>query len=69
MSNFSTPALIIQGADDKDVKTENTKIAFSKLPQDDHHKLIIVERADHEFNGPELEQFIENSINFIKKYI
>jgi esterase/lipase len=68
LRKFTLPSLIIQGTLDKAVKPENTRVAYSLMPQDDHHKLIEIEGTDHDFNGKYLDMFIEHSIIWLKRY-
>ncbi|MFX1446194.1 MAG: alpha/beta hydrolase [Promethearchaeota archaeon] len=68
LQNLSIPALIVQGTKDRAVRPRNIREAFKHLPQDDHHKLIEIENAGHDFDGDHLTQFIEVSINWLKNY-
>ena len=69
LKNLSPPALIVQGTKDWAVRPRNTREAFKNMPQDDHHKLIEVEKAGHDFDGAHLAEFIEESIKWLKKYL
>ena len=68
LANYSTPSIIIQGDKDETMPYDWNFEAFHYMPQDDNHKFVKVIGASHEFEGANLEQFIENSINWIKKY-
>ncbi|MCP4760792.1 MAG: alpha/beta hydrolase [archaeon] len=69
LGNFSIPTLIIQGTRDPVVKPKDTKEAFEKMPQDEHHEIIFVEKAGHAPNGEKLTQFVDNSVEWFKKYL
>ena len=38
------------------------------MPQDENHKFVKIEGAGHNFEGAHLDQFIKNSINWMKKF-
>ena len=63
------PTLIIQGTGDTKIGSENTREAFRHLPQDDHHKLVEIDDAAHDFSGDYLVKFIEITIKWLKKYL
>jgi esterase/lipase len=69
LKSLSTPVLIVQGTKDRSVNPAHTRKAFENLPQDDHHKLIEIEKATHNFDAKYLKQFIEVSQDWLKKYI
>jgi len=69
LEKLATPTLIIQGTGDTTIGLDNTREAFKHLPQDDHHQLIEIEKATHRFDGELLTQFIEVSVNWLKKYL
>ena len=69
LQKLKTPTLIVQGTRDTTIGLENTRKAFKQLPQDDHHQLIEIEKATHRFDGNLLTQFIDVSINWLKKYL
>ncbi len=69
LENFDLPCLIVQGKDDEQVKVENTREAFSHLPDDIDKKLVVIDNATHDFEGPQLEEFIDHSIAWLKKYL
>lgn len=69
LQKLSTPALIIQGTKDRSVRLSHTKEAFKFLPQNNHHKLIEIDKATHNFDGDHLKRFIEASINWLKNYL
>ena len=68
LKKLVTPTLIIQGTADESVPLELTKKAFSFMPQDDHHKLVEVKDATHDFNEEHLEIFIRETLEWLKKY-
>ena len=69
LKKLTTPTLIVQGTKDTTIGLENTREAFRQLPQDNHHQLIEIEDATHNFDGKLLTQFIEVTINWLKKYL
>lgn len=69
LKKLTTPTLIVQGTKDTTIGLENAREAFRQLPQDDHHQLIEIEKATHRFDGKLLTQFIEVSVNWLKKYL
>lgn len=69
LRNFYTPALIVHGIEDEIDKLCNSRDAISLMPQDENHKLIEVEGANHEFDGEHLDLFITHSINWLKRYL
>jgi len=64
-----TPALIILGKKDGTIGPADICEGFKLLPQDDHHELIEVENATHDFEDQHLAIFIEASIDWLKKYL
>ncbi|MBD3349903.1 MAG: abhydrolase domain-containing 18 [Candidatus Lokiarchaeota archaeon] len=69
LANFNTPALIIQGTTDLAVFPKWSKHAYSKMPQDEHHKIECVKRSGHGFRGDKLKQFIDHSMDMFKRYL
>ena len=69
LQKLQTPTLIVQGTRDTTIGLENAREAFRHLPEDGHHQLIEIEKATHRFDGKLLTQFIEVSVNWLKKYI
>jgi esterase/lipase len=63
------PTLILQGTADSSVKLEDTRTAFSYLPKDDHHELIELKNATHNFTGRHLKNLIELTINWLRTYV
>jgi esterase/lipase len=63
------PTLILQGTADSSVKLESTRKAFTFLPKDDHHKLIELKNATHNFTGKHLTNLIELTTNWLRKYV
>jgi len=62
------PTLIVQGTKDDKVPLELTKKAFSMMPQDDNHKLVEVQNATHDFKEIHLQEFIRETVNWLKNY-
>ncbi|MFX0103690.1 MAG: alpha/beta hydrolase family protein [Candidatus Hodarchaeota archaeon] len=72
LKSFTTPSLIIQGTSDATVKPSYSREAIALMPQDEHHKLVEVEGAGHDFgmdNPAELDTFINESIKWMEKYM
>ena len=69
LEKLVTPTLIIQGTGDTTIGLDNTREAFKHLPQDDHHNLVEIDDAAHDFSGEHLEKFIEFTIQWLKKYL
>ena len=69
LRNFYMPALIVHGTEDETIKISQSRDAISVMPQDDQHKLIEVEGANHVFDGEYLDLFITYSIDWLKKYL
>jgi esterase/lipase len=69
LQKLTTPALIVQGTKDRAVRPRNTREAFKSMPQDNDHKLIEIDKASHDFDGAHLAEFINVSINWLKKYL
>ncbi|MHA1805315.1 MAG: alpha/beta hydrolase [Promethearchaeota archaeon] len=61
------PTIIIQGTEDTVVKAESTRRAFSLLPPDKGHQLIEIKGATHDFDNAHLEQFINVSLEWLKR--
>ena len=62
------PTLVIQGTADEKVPLELNKKAFSMMPQDDNHKFVEVQGATHDFEEKHLQEFIEETVSWLKKY-
>ena len=69
LESMKYPALIIQGTEDKAVNPADIRKAFELIPQDEDHKLIEIENADHDFKDEHLEKFIKLSKDWLKKYL
>ena len=69
LRTFDTPTLIIQGTEDETVKVSHSRDAISIMPQDDNHKLVEVEGANHVFDGAHLDLFIAHSIDWLKTFL
>ncbi len=65
---FTTPTLIIQGTADTAVKPRHTRMAFQLMPIDDHHQLVEVPGATHDFKDAHLDEFIARTVTWLKKY-
>lgn len=68
LANYFTPSIVVQGDKDESMRFEWNKEAFQYMPQDEDHKFVKIEGAGHNFEEAHLDQFIENSINWLKKY-
>lgn len=66
LSKVKVPVLIIHGDKDESVPLEDSKNATQYLPEDS--KLEIIEEADHGFSE-QLDELIELSLNWFKKYL
>jgi len=69
LESLNKPTIVVQGTADVAVKPEHTREAFSHLPQDEHHKLVLVENATHDFKDAHLKEFIDVSIEWFKRYL
>ena len=69
LEKLASPTLIIQGTGDTTIGLDNTREAFKRLPQDDHHNLVEIDDATHDFSGEHLVKFIEFTIQWLKKYL
>ncbi len=68
LEQFSTPSLIIHGSADTTLPPEFTREAIRHMPKDENHKRIEVDGANHDFKDHHLEEFIQKSILWLKKY-
>ncbi|GAH33687.1 unnamed protein product, partial [marine sediment metagenome] len=68
LKKLNLPTLIIQGTTDDQVLLKLTKKAFSLMPQDDNHKLVEVQNATHDFEEKHLQEFIKETVNWLKIY-
>jgi pimeloyl-ACP methyl ester carboxylesterase len=66
LKKLDTPTLIIQGTSDKSVPVELTRKAFQLLPKDEHHELIEIQDATHDFEGTHLKLFINKTVKWLK---
>ena len=64
-----TPTLLVQGTADEKVPLELSKKAFSLMPQDDVHKFVEVKGATHDFEEQYLQEFIKETVNWLKVYL
>lgn len=69
LRKFTTPALIVQGKADTTINPIYTREAFGYFPQDEHHKMIEIDNAGHDFKDDHLIDFINISIDWLKKYL
>ena len=69
LHNFTCPTLILHGKNDLYVRWEWSKEAFDKMPQDDDHLFQTIERAEHHFDKEPLQQFIEKTVTWIKRFL
>jgi len=68
LKKLTAPTLIVQGTADEKVPLELTKKAFSLMPQDENHKLVEVKGATHDFNEKHLQEFIKETVSWLKNY-
>jgi putative redox protein len=68
LKKLNPPTLIVQGTKDDKVPLELTKKAFSMMPQDNSHKLVEVQNATHDFEEKHLQEFIKETVNWLKNY-
>jgi pimeloyl-ACP methyl ester carboxylesterase len=66
LHNFTTPTLIIQGTADQTVLPKYSKRAKDILPQDEKHILKMVEGAPHDFRDAYIDEFINQTLAFLK---
>ena len=69
LADFEIPTLILQGTQDKTVFPMHTNEAFQKMPHDEDHQLIPIENAGHVFKSEQLDQVLQLSIEWFKKYL
>jgi len=69
LRTFTTPALIVQGKADTTVKPIYTRESFGYFPRDEHHKMIEIDNAGHDFKDEHLIEFINATIDWLKKYL
>lgn len=69
LSKLQIPTLIIQGSTDTVVLPSGSKKAIRVLPKEIPHELMMVKAAGHNFQGQKLDQFVENTVNWFKKYL
>lgn len=67
LKTLTIPTLIIQGTEDPVVNPKTTRKAYKLMPKDELHEMIEIKGATHDFDGSYLEQFIDSSINWLKK--
>jgi pimeloyl-ACP methyl ester carboxylesterase len=68
LKKHTTPTLLVQGTTDEKVPLELSKKAFSLMPQDENHKFVEIKGASHDFEENHLQEFIKETINWLKKY-
>ncbi|MBY9009541.1 MAG: alpha/beta fold hydrolase [Candidatus Lokiarchaeota archaeon] len=68
LKSLNPPTLIVQGTMDDKVPLELTKKAFRLMPQDENHKLVEVKGATHDFNEKHLQEFIKETVSWLKNY-
>ena len=68
LKKLDSPTLIIQGTADEQVPLALTKKAFSLMPQDENHKLVEVQGATHDFEEKHLQEFIKETVSWLKNY-
>ena len=65
----TVPTYILHGSKDDYVRWEWSEEAFKKMPQDEHHQFRVIEGAEHHYDKALLQQFIAESLRWIKKYL
>ena len=68
LKKLEIPTLIVQGTKDERVPLELTKKAFAMMPQDNNHKLVEVQNATHDFEEKHLQEFIKETVSWLKNY-
>jgi len=68
LENYLAPSILIQGDKDEKISYEWNFEAFKYFPKTEDYKFIKIEGAGHDFKDEHLDQFIENSITWLKKY-
>lgn len=69
LQNFGVPTLIMHGKSDMYVRWEWSQEAFNKMPQDADHRFQVVENAEHHYDKDLLQQFIDPTVAWLKKYL
>nr|MDO8116821.1 alpha/beta hydrolase [Candidatus Sigynarchaeota archaeon] len=69
LASFTTPSLVIQGLADTDVRPMLTREAVSHMPRDEHHKLVEIDGATHNFAGEQLMEFISHTVGWFNKHL
>ncbi len=69
LASFTTPSLVIQGLADTDVRPALTREAVSHMPRDEHHELVEIDGATHNFAGEHLKAFISHTVGWLNKYM
>ena len=69
LKNCHVPTYILNGSKDTLVRWEWSQEAYGKMPHDAHHQFKIVEGAEHHYDTVLLQQFIDESLRWIKKYL
>jgi len=68
LKKLDIPTLIVQGTSDERVPLVLTKKAFGMMPQDNNHKLVEVQNATHDFEEKHLQEFIKETVSWLKNY-
>ena len=68
LKKLNLPTIIIQGTMDDKTPLKLAKKAFSLMPQDDNHKLVEIQNATHDFEEKDLQEFIKETVNWLKIY-
>jgi len=68
LKKLDQPTLIVQGTKDDSIPLKLTKKAFSMMPQDNNHKLVEVQGATHDFEEKHLQEFIKETVSWLKNY-
>jgi len=68
LKKLEPPTLVVQGTADETVPLELAKKAFSLMPQDNNHKLVEVQNATHDINERHLQEFVKETVSWLKNY-
>jgi pimeloyl-ACP methyl ester carboxylesterase len=69
LADFTTPALIIQGLTDTDVRPEYSRDAYAHMPPDAQHKLLELPDCNHMFEGENTTKAIQASVKWFQNYL
>lgn len=69
LKNCHVPTYILHGSADDYVRWEWSQEAFGKMPHDADHQYKVIEGAEHHYDTALLQQFIDESLWWVKKYL